>query len=157
MPVKLSDYMTFFDLFDNCYHSSANLYKTVIDYTPKPSSWVTLSSGENCIKLSTIVFDIIAFRQTNRRTDRQTDFVLNYVVESGVPTRFFVSLSHKLFGRENHARWNVALGFLFLTLLSTRVFLYPYFPSEGSIVIESIGRIVTFKFSRRFMTPTVWK
>ncbi|GBP84037.1 hypothetical protein EVAR_56885_1 [Eumeta japonica] len=43
-----------------------------INYIPKPSSWFTLSAGENRIQIRAVVFEFIA----NGQTDAAEDFVL---------------------------------------------------------------------------------
>ncbi len=40
-----------------------------MNYTPKPSSRITPSIGENRMKIRTVDFECSAFRQTDRQTD----------------------------------------------------------------------------------------
>lgn len=55
----------FSDFFRNHYHIPANLLKPLTYYTPKPFSWITSSIGENCMKIRSVVFQLIVFRQTD--------------------------------------------------------------------------------------------
>ncbi len=40
-----------------------------MNYTPKPSSRITPSIGENRVKIRSVDFEFSAFRQTDRQTD----------------------------------------------------------------------------------------
>ena len=44
-----------------------NSHKTLTNYIPKFSGWITLSIGEIRMKIRAVVFEFIASRQTNRR------------------------------------------------------------------------------------------
>ena len=58
----------FFCTTSNIYrYIPTNSHKTLKKHIQKFSGWITLSIGENRIKLRTVVFEFIADRQTDRR------------------------------------------------------------------------------------------
>ena len=67
----------FFVTLSNIYrYIPTNSHKALTNCIPEYFGWITLSSGENRLKFSSVVFEFIANRQTNRRDG---DFVLLYV------------------------------------------------------------------------------
>ena len=61
-----------------CNYIPINSHKTLTNYIPVFSGRITLSTGENCMKLCSVVFEFIADRQTDRETRRSTLFYNMY-------------------------------------------------------------------------------
>ena len=67
----------FFCTISNIYHYiPTNSHKTLTNYIPEFIGRITLSIGENLMKIRAVVFEFIACRQTDRQTDTAEDFVL---------------------------------------------------------------------------------
>ena len=55
-----------------------NSHKTLTNYIQEFSGWITLSTGENRMKICAVIFEFIASRQTDRQTRRRTLFYNMY-------------------------------------------------------------------------------
>jgi len=69
----------FFRTTSNIYHYiPTNSHKTLTNYIPVLFGRITLSIGENRMKIRSVVFEFIADRQTDRQTRRRTLFYNMY-------------------------------------------------------------------------------
>ena len=79
------------------------IQKTLTKYIPEISGRITLSTGENRMKVRAVVFEFIACRQTDRQTRRRTSFI---ILARIIPGYWFSVLrsSESLCSAENESR-----------------------------------------------------
>ena len=70
---KLPDDLIFCNTSNNYRYIPTNSHTTFTNYIPEFTGRITLSIGENPMKIRAVVFEFIARRQTDRQTDRQRD------------------------------------------------------------------------------------